>query len=163
MGRSFQWRCLMENNHLEDLMQATGLSQDKILSALGDLLATINKKQASQMRSTSSGSGKHGPCKVYMTIDREAHCLHCKSISYRRVTLMKQEALSAQQEDGTVRTVYALNVVPEPFPLKSYTQVCPMCKERLSQLTRVELEQAYMYLLSKLSFIQEREIYNEKR
>lgn len=140
-----------DNNDLKSLIAGSGLDQSKVMAALSGLLDRLEKEQKAATKA-SRPPKEHGDVKVFMTVHRYAHCTHCGSENMRVIQLMQKEAISGLQKDGTVRTIYALNPVKEPVKMDSYTVCCGECKERVSRLSRVELEQAYMFLLSKMSY-----------
>jgi len=116
-----------------------------------DLLAELIKKETKpkeKVERSSIAHPKDGPCLAYLTVERTTCCLHCGSRRDSLVHLKQKESISFLQRTGEVKTVVALKYIKEPIKMESWTVSCPSCPSHIKKLSKEELEQAYMFLLS---------------
>lgn len=134
---------------ISELRRITGLSESAIMQALRTLLPPEEKEHKPR---------KDKECTVYMQIERTTTCEHCKASWVDLIPLQQKETISALQKDGTVRTIYALNIVKEPVKLRSYTASCKHCPTAIKALSREDLEERYMVILKLIPMDKVREI-----
>lgn len=134
---------------ISELRRITGLSEASIMQALRTLLPPEEKEKKQK---------KEKECVSYMQIERTTTCEHCKASWVDLIHLQQKETISALQKDGTVRTIYALNIVKEPVKLRSYTASCKYCPTAIKALPREDLEERYMTILKLIPIDKVRDI-----
>lgn len=135
--------------NISELRRITGLSNSAIMQALRTLLPPEEKEHKLK---------KNKECIVYMEVERTTTCEHCKASWVDLIPLQKKETISALQKDGTVRTIYALNIVKEPVKLQSHTASCKYCPTAIKALSREKLEERYIALLKLIPIDKVRDI-----
>jgi transcription elongation factor Elf1 len=111
------------------------------------MLRSMEKKEAaSKPREQKQHTG--GPCTEYTAIRRDYTCMHCGHSFSVAVQLKKGESVPVMSREGKVMIITSKS----PLAIKAATSSCNWCEQFVHTLSREELEQRYMTLLSRSTF-----------
>lgn len=127
---------------IQTLIQTSGFSRAKLTALLREI---VPKEPEAPRKKKPQAS----PVTMYRSIKREYTCLHCGKQFSSVVILHEDVDTVALTPEGKVMVINS----DSPAVVSCVTSSCNWCKEFIRNLTREELEERYMILLSNISLV----------
>ncbi len=132
---------------------ATSATSTSSPTKLADLIRTLLSNPSTkadtikmlQVEAEKRKQTRH-TAKQYKTVHIKTTCLHCHTISERSVTLTPKEHVGVINVSGRYQEI-TFRVADGGVTVASYTQVCDVCIDFVSQMPRDELEERYIAML----------------
>jgi len=135
---------------LQTIVQNSGYSRAKLAAIIKEMMP--KEKIPREHKEPSS------PVTSYTSIERIYTCQHCKHSFSSIVKLKKREDTAVLVEGGSIMIINS----DSPAKVECITSHCSFCIEFIQKLTREELEERYMLLLSQVSIVGRPILYGKK-
>ena len=122
---------------LQSIMQSGGISRARLSSILREL-ADLQEKR------TRTPYKRAMPVTQYTEIERNTTCLHCGSVHKSTLKFKEREDTVGINEGGKVMIINSQS----PVKVDCVSRFCNLCSDFVSKMSREELEERYMLLLT---------------
>lgn len=130
-------------SEIQTIVQTSGYSRAKLALLLREMTKEDTEKVPRKHREPSS------PVSLYTSVKKNYTCLHCGYTFSSVVNLKKDEDTVVITAKGNIMIVNSNS----PAEVSCITNSCRWCKDYIKGLTRDELEERYMTLLSMTSLV----------
>jgi len=137
---------------LQTIIQTSGYSRAKLACLLREMVNENTEKVPRKKREPTS------PVSQYTSVKRNYTCLHCEHTFSSIVMLLKGEDTVVITAKGNVMIVNSNS----PAEISCVTSSCNWCRDYVKKLTREELEEHYMLLLSMTSLVGKSQRFGKK-
>jgi transcription elongation factor Elf1 len=128
---------------LQTIIQTSGFSRAKLAAILREMIPKETEKRPRQHREPAS------PVTHFTEVKRNYTCLHCEHEFSSIVKLEKGEDTVVLTKEGKCMVINSAS----PAEVACVTSQCNWCGDFIKRLTREELEERYMLLLSQVSLV----------
>uniref|UniRef100_A0A6M3JEM9 Uncharacterized protein n=1 Tax=viral metagenome TaxID=1070528 RepID=A0A6M3JEM9_9ZZZZ len=130
-------------SELQTIIQTSGFSRAKLTAILREMTPKETENRPKQHREPTS------PVTHYSEVKRNYTCLHCGKKFNSMVKLEGKEDTVVVTKEGKCMIINSAS----PAEVQCVTSSCNWCKDFIKGLTREELEENYMILLSTVSLV----------
>lgn len=122
---------------LQTMVQSSGISRAKLTALLREMSTGVEHR-------TKTKREPSPPCTQYAEIEKVNTCLHCEATHSTVLKLRELEDTVGITKEGKVMIINSNS----PAKVECVTHYCDSCYAYIREMTRSELEERYMILLT---------------